>query len=61
VELLVKIFLSSQKLILFSRELPLNERNHWQKKEEDLESFSEAVLKEDLLGPVYQIQLMRLK
>lgn len=34
---------------------------YWQKREEDLESFHKAVLQEDALGPVYQIQLMRLQ
>ena len=35
--------------------------HYWQKREEDLESFQKAVLKEDALGPVYPIQLMRFK
>jgi len=33
----------------------------WQKREEDPESYSKAVMKENALGAVYQIQLMRFK
>jgi len=33
----------------------------WQKRDEGLESFHKAVLQENDLGPVFQIQLMRLK